>query len=52
MNEEWAREVLADPRTVILDTETTGLRGYCCEVAVCDTAGLFLWTRWSTRWPM
>jgi len=33
---EWAREVLADPAMVILDTETTGLRGYCCEIAVFD----------------
>ena len=34
VNEEWAREVLADPRTAVLDTETTGLHGYMCEVAV------------------
>jgi DNA polymerase III epsilon subunit-like protein len=32
----WAAEVLADPKTVVLDTETTGLYGYACEVAVFD----------------
>jgi DNA polymerase III subunit epsilon len=36
MHEEWAREVLADPKTVVLDTETTGLRGYCVEISVYD----------------
>lgn len=35
-HEVWAREVLADPRTVVLDTETTGLRGYVCELSVFD----------------
>jgi DNA polymerase III epsilon subunit-like protein len=34
--EEWARDVLADPATVILDTETTGLHGYACEITVHD----------------
>lgn len=33
---EWAREVLADPKTAVLDTETTGLRGYVCEISVYD----------------
>jgi DNA polymerase III epsilon subunit-like protein len=32
----WAAEVLADPKTVVLDTETTGLYGYACEVSVFD----------------
>jgi DNA polymerase III epsilon subunit-like protein len=35
-NQAWAREVLADPKTAVLDTETTGLRGYICEVSVFD----------------
>lgn len=35
-HEEWAREVLADPKTAILDTETTGLYGYVCEISVYD----------------
>jgi DNA polymerase III epsilon subunit-like protein len=35
-HEAWAREVLADPRTAVLDTETTGLRGYVVEVSVYD----------------
>ena len=33
---EWAREVLADPRTAVLDTETTGLRGYVVEISIYD----------------
>ena len=41
-HEDWAREVLADPRTVVLDTETTGLYGYTCEIAVLDGKGEFL----------
>jgi len=35
-HQAWAREVLADPKTAVLDTETTGLRGYVCEVSVYD----------------
>jgi DNA polymerase III subunit epsilon len=35
-HEAWAREVLADPKTVVLDTETTGLRGYVVELSVYD----------------
>jgi DNA polymerase III epsilon subunit-like protein len=35
-HEAWAREVLADPKTVVLDTETTGLRGYVVEISVYD----------------
>lgn len=35
-HQAWARKVLADPRTAVLDTETTGLRGYVCEVSVFD----------------
>ena len=32
--DEWAVEVLADPKTAVLDTETTGLYGYICEIAI------------------
>ncbi len=42
---EAAREAagwLADPRAVILDTETTDLDGYLVEIAVIDTAGAVL----------
>ncbi|MFC7344512.1 exonuclease domain-containing protein [Saccharopolyspora griseoalba] len=40
----WAAEVLADPNTVFLDTETTGLLGgpepsYAVEIAVVDVSG-------------
>jgi DNA polymerase-3 subunit epsilon len=40
----WARGVLADPQTVILDTETTGLdyRAQVVQIAVIDTAGAVL----------
>ena len=31
---EWARTALADEQAVILDTETTDLRGYICELAI------------------
>lgn len=31
---EWARAALADERAVILDTETTDLRGYICDIAI------------------
>lgn len=39
--EEWAREVLADPDTVILDTETTGLEddARIVDLAVLTVAG-------------
>jgi DNA polymerase III epsilon subunit-like protein len=30
----WAEAVLADPRTLILDTETTSLAGYICSLAL------------------
>lgn len=30
----WAKDVLADPKTVILDTETTSLQGFLVEIAV------------------
>lgn len=40
--EAWAREVLTDPKTVVLDTETTGLEGYVCEIAVLNGEGEFL----------
>jgi len=32
----WATDVLADPKTVILDTETTSLQGFLVEIAVID----------------
>ncbi|MBP8534063.1 3'-5' exonuclease [Streptomyces sp. MK37H] len=35
--EEWARDVLADPDTVILDTETTGLHD---EARIVDLGGI------------
>lgn len=35
-NQAWAREVLADPKTAVLDTETTGLHGFLCEISVYD----------------
>lgn len=35
-HEAWARNVLADPKTAVLDTETTGLYGYICEISVFD----------------
>jgi hypothetical protein len=31
---EWARAALADDRAVILDTETTDLRGYIVDIAI------------------
>lgn len=37
---QWARTMLADPDTVFLDTETTGLgAAYMVELAVIDTSG-------------
>lgn len=37
---QWARAVLADPATVFLDTETTGLgAAYMVEIAVLDNTG-------------
>lgn len=38
---EWAREVIADPKTVFLDTETTGLDGMAeiVDIAVIDVRG-------------
>lgn len=41
----WAREVLADEKAVILDTETTGLDGEVIEVAICDVTGKPLFDR-------
>lgn len=35
----WARRVLADPHTVVIDTETTDLGGWVCEVAAVTPAG-------------
>lgn len=34
----WAAGVLADPRAVVLDTETTSLDGFAVEIAVLDVA--------------
>lgn len=39
---KWAAEVLADPRTAVLDTETTGLRGYVVELSILAPDGQFL----------
>jgi len=36
---EWAREVLADPFTRILDTETTDLDGWVCELTMISRTG-------------
>lgn len=38
----WAREVLDDPATVFLDTETTGLFGFLVEIAITDGQGQVL----------
>lgn len=36
----WARDVLTDPNSLILDTETTGLRdAYVCDLGIIDTRG-------------
>lgn len=35
----WAADLLADPRLVVLDTETTDFDGYICEIAVLDRRG-------------
>jgi len=48
----WAAEVLADPRTAVLDTETTGLRGYICEVAVIGREGPLLSTLVNPQVPV
>lgn len=36
---DWARSVLADERTVILDIETTGLNGSIVDIAIITTEG-------------
>lgn len=36
---QWAREVLADPFTRILDTETTELDGWVCEFSMINAQG-------------
>lgn len=51
-NEAWAREVLADPRTAVLDTETTGLRGYVCEISVISAGGKLLDTLVNPQAPV
>ena len=38
----WAQEVLDDPATVFLDTETTDLYGFLVEIAVTDRHGAVL----------
>lgn len=35
----WMRTLLRNPRTLILDTETTDLHGQICEIAIIDTTG-------------
>ncbi len=39
---KWAQEVLSDPLTAVLDTETTGLHGHVCEISVLASDGTFL----------
>ncbi|MZE53678.1 3'-5' exonuclease [Streptomyces sp. SID5770] len=37
---QWARRVLADPSTLVLDCETTGLQNpYALQIAILDTTG-------------
>ncbi len=38
----WSKEVLTDPRTLLLDTETTELAGYVCAVALVRPDGAVL----------
>jgi DNA polymerase III epsilon subunit-like protein len=52
MNEDWAREVLADSRTAVLDTETTGLYGYICEIAILGKDGELLNTLVNPQAPV
>ncbi|WP_017972432.1 3'-5' exonuclease [Actinopolyspora halophila] len=42
---QWAREVLADEHTVLLDSETTGLYGHLVEIAVVAASGAVLLDR-------
>lgn len=35
----WARAMLDDPDSLLLDTETTGLNGYLVEIAITDREG-------------
>jgi DNA polymerase III subunit epsilon len=50
---ENAGNWLADPRTVILDTETTDLAGYLVEIAIIDVAGnVLLNTRVNPQSPI
>ena len=50
--EAWARDVLADPRTAVLDTETTGLQGYVCEICVYEVGGALLDTLVNPQAPV
>jgi|HubBroStandDraft_1064217.scaffolds.fasta_scaffold316398_2 DNA polymerase-3 subunit epsilon len=50
--EAWAREVLADPKTAVLDTETTGLHGYVCEISVYEIGGALLDTLVNPQAPI
>lgn len=51
-NEAWAREVLSDPRAAVLDTETTGLHGYVCEISVISAGGTLLDTLVNPQAPV
>ena len=42
LHAEWAKEVLADPKMAVLDTETTGLRGYVVEISIYDGKAFLL----------
>lgn len=41
---QWARNALANPLTVILDTETTDFKGYVCEIAFINRLGETLYS--------
>lgn len=51
-HQAWAREVLADPKTVVLDTETTGLRGFLCELAIYDGSDFLMNTLINPQAPI
>lgn len=49
---DWAAEVLADPTTAVLDTETTGLHGYICELSIYEASGALLDTLINPQAPV
>lgn len=49
----WAAEVLADPTTLVLDTETTGLRDpYVCDLGVANATGIVFDKRLNPQAPI